>query len=82
MKCSVCRDYIQYGEEYYDFDGTTVCKNCIYDFLNECNDFDDKYVIGEDVVGDYEIDDYLFEHLMVYEKPDDDWRYEPEYYER
>lgn len=82
MICEMCGEVIYEGQEYYNFDGIAVCKDCIYDFLNECNDFDDKYVIGEDDLTEDELDDYLFEHLEVYEKPDDDPRYEPEYWER
>lgn len=82
MICEECGEVIQEGQEYYNFDGIAVCKDCIYDFLTGNIDSDDNYVIGEDKVTEDEIFDYLFDHLEVYEKPDDDPRYEPEYWER
>lgn len=33
MRCDICGEPLRHGDEYYDFDGTIVCKECIEDYL-------------------------------------------------
>lgn len=32
-RCIICGEGIQYGVEYFDFDGDTVCEECVHEYI-------------------------------------------------
>jgi hypothetical protein len=41
--CDYCRDPINVGDEYYDFDGKIVCEDCLYKYADEHKHVAEEY---------------------------------------